>query len=67
MDNSSFIEGVSIIGKYMPKDKKNSYDLHAEHDQIWFCSYDIVTDKKDIERLEELGWFEDEDSWSCFP
>ena len=63
MQNKEFIEGVAIIGKYAPGDK---YGICAEHDQLWFGSYDCVTDEKDSARLEELGWFEDEDSWSCF-
>jgi hypothetical protein len=25
-----------------------------------------VIDEKDIARLDELGWFESEDSWSCW-
>ena len=63
MKNKDFIEGVNIIAKYIQVD---GYDLHGEHDQIWFGSYDCVTDKKDISRLDEMGWFEDEDSWSCW-
>jgi hypothetical protein len=62
--NKAFIEGVAIIGKYAPEE--DDWNLCAEHDQIWFGSYEWVTDEKDIARLLELGWFEDEDSWSCF-
>ena len=63
MENANFIEGIAIIGKYQ---NPGSYDLAAEHDQFWFGSADSVTDAKDKQRLEELGWFEAEDSWSCF-
>jgi hypothetical protein len=63
MKNKEFIEGIAIIGKYAPE--KNDWNLCAEHDQIWFGAYEWVTDEKDISRLEELGWFEDMDSWSC--
>ena len=66
MQNSKFIEGVNILAKYIPEDRKDSYDVNAEHDQLWFCQYDWVTDEKDKARLEEIGWFEDEDSWSCW-
>lgn len=63
MKNWEFIEGVAIIGKYQ---EKNNYGVSVEHDQLWFGSFDSVTDEKDKARLEELGWFEDEDAWSCF-
>jgi len=64
MKNKAFIEGVAIIGKHSPEE--DDWNLCSEHDQIWFGAYEWVTDEKDIARLEELGWFEDEDSWSCF-
>jgi len=66
MNNSNFIEGVNIIAKHMPEEAKEGYDFQAAHDQVWFGSHDWVTDEKDISRLEELGWFEAEESWSCF-
>ena len=66
MRNAEFIEGVSIIAKHLPEERKTGMDLHAEHDQIWFCEFDLIPNGEDKERLEELGWFEDEDSWSCF-
>lgn len=56
-----FTEGVDIISKYDESD-----EVHAEHDQIWFGEYLKVDNEEDRKRLEELGWFEDEDSWSCF-
>lgn len=66
MRNNNFIEGVKILEKYIPEERKESFDLHAEHDQFWFCEYEWVPEGPDKERLDELGWFEDEDSWSCF-
>ena len=66
MTNSEFIEGINIIGKYMPEDSKEDCDRSAEHDQFWFGDYDWVPEGKDRERLLGLGWFDDEDSWSCF-
>ena len=64
MDDKDFIEGINIITKYVPKD--SNFNLAAEHDKIYYGEYDWVTDKKDIKRLEELGWFEDGDSWAFF-
>lgn len=69
MDNSKFIEGVNLIYSYMTKDSagdNRAFSLAAQHDQIWFGDYELVTKKEDIERLEYIGWFKDEDSWSCF-
>ncbi len=62
----NFVEGVNIIARHLPEERKQSFDIHAEHDQIWFCEHDLIPDGKDKERLLELGWFEDEDSWSCY-
>ena len=66
MRNRNFIKGVQIIAKYIPEEDMDSHGIQAEHDQIWFGEYISVTDEKDIEYLKELGWFESEDSWSCF-
>lgn len=66
MKNSQFIEGVNIIAKYIPDDNKDGYDIHGEHDQLWFGSHEWVTGEEDIKKLEELGWFEDEERWSCW-
>jgi hypothetical protein len=61
--DAMFVEGVNIIAKYIPKSK--DFNIQAEHDQIWFGSY-IWVKGEDRKRLKELGWFEDEDSWSMF-
>lgn len=66
MRNRDFLEAINIFRKYITKDKMDNYDLYAEHDQIWFLDYEEITFKKDIKRLEELGWFKDEDAWSCY-
>lgn len=66
MENHKFIEGVNIIAKYIPEDEKEGSNVHSEQDQLWFGYFFWVTDEKDKKRLEELGWFEDESSWSCF-
>ncbi len=65
MKNSEFVEGVNIIAKYIPENEKNGYGIQACHDGIWFGAYKWVTEESDVKRLEELGWYEDEDSWAC--
>lgn len=66
MRNKNFIEGINILAKHLPEERKESFDLQAEHDQLWFCEFDLVPDGEDKDRLLELGWFEDADGWSCF-
>lgn len=66
MRNYNFIEGVNIIAKHIPEDQIDSFGVNAEHNQLWFGSHEWVTDEKDVARLEELGWFEDEGAWSCW-
>lgn len=66
MKNSNFIKGVNIIAKYIPEDKKDSYSISAEHDQLWFGEDEWVTDENDRKELEMLDWFISENSWSAF-
>ncbi len=58
------IDGLKVIDKYV-EDKS----LQAEHDQIWFGDYGEsvhAMTKEEKKKLEEEGWFEDEDAWSHF-
>ena len=66
MRNKEFLKGIEIISSNMPEDSRDDWGIHAEHDRIWFGSEEWVTDSLDIKRLEELGWFIDDESWSCF-
>ena len=62
MNNNNFLKGMDIFRKYL---EPESYGIHAEHDQIWVCDENVVTEDEAI-RLDALGWFISEDSWSCF-
>ena len=59
--------GLKILEKYTPEDLG---DFAAEHDQIWagIDADDMDISEEDLEKLDELGWFLDEefDSWSHF-
>jgi len=55
------LRGLIIISKY---DAKSNFA--AGHDQIWCGSEDLKLNEEDKKELVELGWFIDEDSWSCF-
>ena len=66
MKNKDFVEGVNIIYSYMDETEKEDYEPNPGHDQFWFGSFGLVSSVRDAERLIELGWFEDENSWSCF-
>jgi len=64
MKLSNLLEGLLILKKYYDFDDYFS----AEHDQIWLCGgEDIKIFREDEGKLNELGFFKDEDSWSCFP
>ncbi len=64
-----FKEGIDILAKYL--DAKDQA-LHARHEQLFVgTAYltdqaDGVISEEDVARLKELGWFVDEESWSCF-
>lgn len=56
------IEGLNILAKYYPSD-----EFAAAHDQIWYAPYEPEKiSSEDLQRLEDLGWFESDDSWSHF-
>lgn len=61
-----FKEGLDIISKYI-----EDGDIAAEHDQIWAGPDDaseMNISEEDLKRLDELGWFIDEefDCWTHF-
>lgn len=54
------IEALTILAKYM--DAENKWPTHCEHDVLHVCGVnnEEVTDE-DLKRLDELGFFPDED------
>lgn len=64
MNVQDFLRGIEIIGKYDPTIKEA--DMSAGHDQIWVeSSYERMSDE-DKQEMEDLFWFLDEDSWTCY-
>lgn len=58
------IEGLNIIAKYDPDS-----EIRFEHDHVWFGDYEKTVSQMteaELEKLELLGFSEDEDSWSTF-
>jgi len=68
MKLKNFIEGINIVWNTMSDEAKEKAEIQFEHDQTWF-GYDstelTISDEKK-EELDKLGFFEDEESWSCF-
>lgn len=54
------LKGLQIIAKYDPQ-----FEMCAEHDQIW-AGVGIEVSEEDSNRLIQLRWFTDNDSWSHF-
>jgi hypothetical protein len=66
-----FKEGLDILAKHIDAEDVNA--VYAEHDQIWIGADEDLTDPtqssistEEVERLKELGWRVDEESWSCY-
>lgn len=58
--------GLQVLYKY-----SINLELHSEHDQLWAGGKDmtqeemcVIMSEVDIGRMEKLGWFKDEESWS---
>lgn len=76
MNLQRFMEGIDILKDYY--DDTSGYHLGAEHDQIYLYPTDRPIVEADLQRLTDLGWFQDEvpgdlpesydpeSSWSCY-
>ena len=59
------MEGIKIILQYASDDEIFGHNFQAEHDQIWCGNYTgNKMSKDDLGKMNELGWFEDEEAWS---
>jgi len=57
MKTNDVIEGLQILAKYR---NEPGYDLGAEHDCIYAYATDKPVERPDLERLVELGWFQED-------
>lgn len=71
MKTTAIIEGLTILERY--RDKPDGFNIGAGHDQLYAYSTDRPIEGNDLERLIELGWFQeevnygdDEETGSCF-
>ena len=58
MQTNGIIEGLTILEKY--RDDTNVYNIGAEHDIIYAYATDKPVEEKDLKRLIELGWFQED-------
>lgn len=63
MTLGNMIEGMQIVAKHAGSDV---YCVQAKHNQMWCGGFDLPLSAQEKARMLELGWFEAEDSWSCF-
>jgi len=58
MRTSAIIEGLTILEKY--RDKPDGFNCGAEHDILYVYSTDRPVKPDDLNRLIELGWFQED-------
>jgi len=57
------IKALQIFLKY----GNPAYPTHCEHDKLWICGIDPeAVSKEDKKKLDELGFFEDDDGFASF-
>jgi hypothetical protein len=57
MRRDAFIEGLQILNKHYNED--NTFAFGAEHDTFYAYSTDTPLEDKEVERMVELGWFQE--------
>lgn len=60
--SNQILVGLNILTKYDPELQQDTHNK-----QIYAGNFESLVEKmadKDIARMAELGWFEDEESWS---
>lgn len=57
MKTCDIVEGIQILAKYRDKP---GWDLGAEHDVIYCFNTDRPVTPEDLQRLVDLGWFQED-------
>ena len=69
---SKILEGIHIINSYYTRD---GYNMDAEHDQIFMAATDHHVIPKDLRKLYDAGWFQEnqpeevynpDENWSIY-
>lgn len=58
MKTTAIIKGLVILEKY--RDKSDDFNVGAEHDVIYAFRTDRPVEGADLDRLIELGWFQED-------
>ena len=58
MRTSAIIEGMTILEKY--RNEPDGHNCDAEHDAIYVYPTDKLVEEVDLNRLVELGWFQED-------
>lgn len=56
------IDGLAICERY--REKPNSYNTGAEHDQLYCYATDSPLSDEDVTKMIELGWFQEDCQWA---
>lgn len=62
--DAKVLPGILIISKWQEKEQ-----VAVGHDQLWYGDFESTVEKMNSDEVTELailGWFENDDSWSCF-
>ena len=60
------MEALTIIFNASTEEQKKEGWLYPSHDQLWWWSEEIKLTDKELKRLDELGWFIEDESWTTF-
>jgi len=61
MRTKDLIEGIQILDRYRSEETKGGYNICASHDEIGLYPTDESLSEEDLNRMEELGFFQSRD------
>lgn len=63
MTHKEWIESINIFASYADGGTDSSFEISAEHDELYAGPDPETVSEEDKKRLDELGWFESD---GCF-